>query len=445
MKLLLIGMSHRTAALELRERFAVDDPRPALEKLLASDEVAEAVLLSTCNRTEVLLLCHDLEAARLRLQGFFVRELGRDGVGSFGQLAPSLYELVGHDAVRHAFRVASSVDSMVVGEPQILGQSKDAYRAAVECGACGPVLSRLYQRAFATAKRVRNETRIAERPVSVARVGVELAEQIFETLEDKRALLIGAGEMTELALEALRSHGLSKVSVANRTRERAAALASRFEAEAHGLSELSTLLTDADVVLTSIGGHEPVLTEPLLRAALRDRQHRPMFVIDLGVPRNVHPEVEKLDEVYRYDLDDLQTVAASNEAERRREVDHAEAIVREEEQRFDGWLTALGAVPTIRDLRARAESIRQAEIDRLLPRLGLSSEAEQGVDALTRALVNKILHAPLSRLRAEVEREEGLANLEVARSLFGLDDGGANGGPDPDEDPSDEGGGNAPS
>jgi glutamyl-tRNA reductase len=333
-----------------------------------------------------------------------------------------LFEYVDGAAMGQVFRVAASLDSMVVGEPQILGQMKDAYRAAVGAGACGPILSRLFQSAFAAAKRVRSETRIGERPVSVARVAVDLARQIFESFEDKTALLVGAGEMIEAALEALRGEGVSAIRVANRTRAHAETVAARFAATSHGLEELPSLLAQADVVLTCIAGDAPVLGVSQFAEALRARRGRPIFVIDIGVPRNVDAGVNRLDSVYLYDIDDLAGVAAANAEERRHETTLAEAIVLEEQQRFDGWLAALKAVPTIRHLRARAEAIRQGELQRSLQRLGLDEGQRQGVEALTRSIVNKLLHAPVSRLRAEAEREEGLAYLEAARVLFALDD-----------------------
>ena len=422
MKLLLVGMNHRTAPLDLRERLAVDDPGPVLRKLVADAEVDEAVLLSTCNRVEIVVLTREIEAARLRLRSLFRRDLASDGAGpAEPDVESCLYEYQNGDAMRHVLRVASSLDSMVVGEPQILGQAKDAYRAAVECGAAGPILGRLFQHAFATAKRVRSETRIAERPVSVARVAVDLAAQIFESFEEKRALLVGAGEMIELALRALRGAGLEAICVANRTAERAARLAVQFGATAHGLDELPALLADADVVLTSIGGPEPWLTRVVAERALHARRHRPMFVIDIGVPRNADPAIDALGDVYRYDLDDLAAIANENAEERRREQASAEAIVEAEQQRFDGWFAALRAVPTIRQLRARVEAIRAGEVEKVLPRLTLDDTARDAVDALTRAIVNKILHAPLSRLREEAEREEGIAHLETTRLLFALD------------------------
>jgi glutamyl-tRNA reductase len=443
MRLVLVGMNHRSAPLAVRERFAVEDPAPALAKLVAGPEIEEAVLFSTCNRVEVLASTREAEAARLRLEALFGRELCQGELPAGTRLADCLYHLQDGPAVRHVFRVASSIDSLVIGEPQILGQLKDAYRAAVASGACGVILTRLMSRAFATAKRVRRETRIAERPVSVARVAVDLARQVFERLDDKRALLVGAGEMIELALEALRGEGLRGVRVANRTRARAEDLAGRFDAEAHGLDELPELLPDSDVVLTCIAGDGPVLSRETMVKALRSRRGRPVFVIDLGVPRNVDPTVNELDDVYLFDLDDLSGVAEENAEERRRETIRAEAIVAEEQQNFLGWLSALQAVPTIRDLRTRAEAIRDAELERQLPRLGLDERQREGVTVLARAIVNKVLHAPLSRLRRESEREEGVVYLEVTRTLFGLDEepGDDLGGGDDDDEAGREGGG----
>lgn len=421
MKVLLLGMNHRTASLELRERFAVSDPAPLLSKLAGCEEIDEAVLISTCNRVEVVAVTRRPEAARLRLHAFFRRELASGGDETPG-LEEALYELTDADAMRHVFRVTASIDSLVVGEPQILGQMKEAYRVAREADACGVILTRLFQCAFATAKRVRRETRIAERPVSVARVAVDLARQIFEDLSQKSALLVGAGEMIEIALDALRQDGLAAVRVANRTRAHAAALAERYQASAHGLDELRDLLVRSDVVLTCIGGETPILTAPLVEAVLRQRTS-PLFAIDIGVPRNVDPAVNDLDGIYVYDLDDLSDAAAANAAERQKETVHAEAIVKEEQQRFDGWLAALTAVPTIRDLKARAEAIRAGEVDRSLARLGLDDAQREGVEALTRGLVNKLLHAPLTRLRSGVEREDGFVQLEAVRQLFDLDAG----------------------
>jgi len=419
MKLVLLGMNHETAPVEVRERFAVADVAPVLQKLAAADEIEEVVLVSTCNRVELVATTRHAEAARLRLADFFsVR----------GEARPeNLYVYWDREVVRHVFRVASSMDSMVVGEPQILGQMKDAYRDAVEAATCGPVLSRLFHRAFSTAKRVKNETRIAERPVSVAKMAVDLTRQIFERLDDKSALLIGAGEMIEAAIVALRREGLTQLRVANRTVAHAEDLARRFDASAHGLDELDALLPRADVVLTCVSLDGVLLDSDRVRAALRARQNRPFFLIDLGVPRNIATAVNDLDSAYLYDMDDLQEVAAANADERRREAERGERIVLEEEQRFDGWLVALQAVPAIRLLRARADAIVVQELDRHARALGLEGEQLEKVEALAQSIVNKILHAPVSRLRAESGREEGLAMLEAARELFALDDASAPG------------------
>ncbi len=426
MRVLLCGMNHRSAPVEVRERFAVEDPRAALEKLRGRSAIAEAVLLSTCNRVEVVVATREPATAEAALRAFFQGEIAGDAPLP-GDLEDYLYALRDADAVLHLFRVASSIDSLVVGEAQILGQVKQAFRVAADAGTCGPVLSRLFQAAFAVAKRVRTETAVAERPVSVARVAVELGRQIFESLQGKVALLIGAGEMIEAALVALRHDGLAEVRVANRTRERAAELARRFQGSAHGLGELPGLLAEADVVLSCIGGQRPLLSRGDLAAAMRRRGHRPLFLLDIGVPRNVDPAVHDLPGVYLYDLDDLSGLAEANTRERRREVLRAEALVLEARAEFLAWMQSLAAVPTIRRIRARAESIRRGELERALRRLVLDDRSREAVDALTRAIVNKILHAPVSRLRGLGEDEGGLAHLEAACHLFALDDPNAPG------------------
>jgi glutamyl-tRNA reductase len=425
MKILLLGMNHRTAPVEVRERFAVAEPGPLLRKLIDRPEIKEAVLLSTCNRVEVVVMTENLDAAQHVLLEFFGRELAEGALPAGKALSQLTYMHHGREAIEHVFRVASAIDSMVVGEPQILGQVKDAYRDATEVGACGAVLSRLYQRAFATAKRVKNETGIAERPVSIARVAVDLANQIFESLENKSALLIGAGEMIEAALVALDDHGLGERRIANRTAAHAEELARRFGGSAHGLDELDALLPLTDVVLSCVGGDHVVLTKERVEAALASRQRgqsRPLFLIDIGVPRNIDPAVHELDSAYLYDLDDLQGVAAANEEERRREAERAQRIVIEEREHFDGWLVALQAVPTIRDLRQRAEEIRQAEVERYAGRIGLDANQHEALEKLTRGIVNKIMHAPITKLRDETDREMGLVRLEEVRHLFALDD-----------------------
>ena len=427
MKILLVGMNHRTAPVEIREQFSVADPGEALRKLMEGEALDEAVVLSTCNRVEVVVTTQQPEAARMRLRRFFQKTLEAAGGVPISDLEDHLYWFEDREAIAHVFRVSSAIDSMVVGEPQILGQVKDAYRGALEAGTCGPILSRLFQRAFATAKRVKSETRISERPVSVARVAVELARQIFEGLADKTAVLVGAGDMIETSLYALQREGLTSHRILNRTRERAEALARHFGGSAHGLDELEAQLLEADVVLTCIGGDDPILRVDMLDKIMRKRRWRPMFLIDMGVPRNVEPAVNDVDGIYLYDMDDLQEVSAANVEQRERESMYGERIVAEEQERFDGWLAALRAVPTIRHLRARAESVRRGEIERLGTRLALDETQREGVEALTRGIVNKLLHSPLARLGALADRESGLAVLQEARALFALDDSNAPG------------------
>ncbi len=428
MKILLIGMNHRSAPLEVREHFAAGDAGPALRKLTAHDEIEEAALVSTCNRVELIVTTRRVDDARHLLVRFFQHEFtGGAPIPGGGQFEEFSYEHRDLHAVGHIFRVASSLDSMVLGEPQILGQMKDAYRIAVENQTCGPVLSRLFQRAFATAKRVKNETRIAQRSVSVARVAVDLAGQIFEDLHAKQALLLGAGEMIELALLALQREGLSQIQVANRTVENAQELAQRFGASAHPLGDLPELLSSADVVLSCVGGDRPLLSFEMVRGVLEARRNRPIFFIDIGVPRTIDSRVDELDNAYVYDIDDLQGVVDSNTNERRRESGRGELIVHEEEQNFDRWMAALANVPTIRHVRARAEAIRRAELRRNLGRLDLDDRQFEGIEWLTRGIVNKILHAPIARLRGESDRDAGSALLESARELFALEDGAAPG------------------
>jgi glutamyl-tRNA reductase len=417
--LLLVGLSHRSAPLALREQLAVPDPAPALRRLVAADEIDEAVLVATCNRVEVVATTASEDAARRRLRSFLRYDLAERDLGP--ELERSLYDRVDGDAMRHVLRVASSLDSMVLGEPQILGQAKDAWRRAVACGASGPVLARLFQEAFATAKRVRTETPLAERPVSLARVAVDLAHRIFDDLAGTRVLLVGAGKMVEAAATGLGDAGVARVAVANRTPERAAELAVRCGATAHGLDELPRLLAESDLVLASIAATEPVLTPPLVDAAMRARGDRPIYVIDLGVPRNADPAIDRIARVHRYDIDDLGTLAEENARARQRARVRAEAIVEEQKRRFEGWLAAQRAVPTIRHLRERAEAIRATELERVAGRLALAPADREAVEYLTRSLVNKILHEPMTELRHSARREDGAVVVRVARRLFGLD------------------------
>ncbi|MCE2391521.1 MAG: glutamyl-tRNA reductase [Proteobacteria bacterium] len=413
MTLVLLGLNHRTAPVEVRERYSIapDQLEGLAEKFAAHPEVAEAALIATCNRTEVVVSARDLEQARLALADGFHRRIGDGSAGG-----EQTFELVGEGVVRHLFRVASSLDSMVVGEAQILGQLKDAYRSAVRAHSCGPVLNRLFQRAFRAAKRVRTETGLGASPVSVARVGVQLAGQIFESFEGKRVLLLGAGEMAESALRGLRDSGARDFTVVNRTVAAARRLAERFGGRAAGLEDLEREIGSADVASCSIAVDRPVLGRELLARALAERHGLPILLVDLGVPRNVDPGVNELRNVYVYDLDDIEAQAERGRERRGAAVPQAERIVSAEVDAFERWRAALPLVPTIRELRERVQQQIEQDLARAT-RLD-ASERRRSAEAMTA----KILHRPLDRLRREAEEGAGPYYAEAVRSLFGLEE-----------------------
>ncbi len=412
MTLVLVGLSHRTASVEVRERYAIgsDELARAIAELYEPLQHSEAALISTCNRCERLVVSQDPDAGAARL-----RELFGDETQGL------LYELRGPDAVRHVFRVASSLDSMVVGEAQILGQLKDAYRAAFDAGSCGPILHRLFQRAFRTAKRVRSETGIGAGQVSVARVGVQLAAEVFESLQDKHVALVGAGEMAESALAGLRDAGARNLVVLNRSPEAARRLAERLGARSGGLDALSRELAEADVALTSLAVDRPFLELDSVRDAIASRHGRALLLIDLGIPRNVAPEVNRLDDVYLYDLDDLDAVAQRGQARRRAASEPAEAIVAAECERFERWRAGLVAVPLIKALRERGEALVEQELRRAESALDPADlEARRGLERLAGALVARMLHEPLTRLRAEAEEGNAPYYADAIAEIFGL-------------------------
>ena len=417
MTLLLVGLSHKTAPVALRERYAVSarELSTFAEKLNQSELFAETALLATCNRTELLAVARNPGPARERLERFLHEEIG-DGSAS----ADRVYVLGDGEVVSHLFEVAASLDSMVVGEAQILGQVKDAYRAAVEARSCGPVLNRLFQQSFRAAKRIRTETGLATSPVSVASVGVQLAQEIFEPFEGKHVVLLGAGAMAESALLGLRDAGARDIVVLNRTESRAASLAARLAVSSGPFESLNEELIRADVVLTSLEVEDPILGVEPLRRSMQRRLGRPLLVIDLGVPRNVAAGAQQLENVYLYDIDDLEDVAGRGRSSRGEAVGPALAIVAEERERFERWQAALPLVPTIRELREHAESLARAEAQRSAARLaGGSDDLAEALDRLAEAIVAKILHQPLQRLRAEAEDGSGYY-AEAVRHLFGL-------------------------
>jgi glutamyl-tRNA reductase len=419
MKLLLTGLNHRTAPVEVRERLAFEEKTlPAeLDNLRRQPGLIEGMILSTCNRVEVAVTADEQANAEEAVEGFLAasRKVDRRWV------TPYLYRFDGSDAIRHLFRVASSLDSMVVGEPQILGQLKSAYALAKERGTVGGFLDLVMTRAFNVAKRVRSETEIGESAVSVSYAAVELAREIFGSLQGKSVLLVGAGKMAESAARHLRRAGVSEILVTNRTRERAAAMAEDFGGTVLDYDRFLGALPTVDIVLASSGAPHYILTPEIMRAAMAKRRNQPVFLIDIAVPRNIDPKVNELDSVFLYDIDDLSRVVDTNLQGRVQTAQEAEEIIREEVERMMQRLKTREVAPTIVSLQEQFEIWRQGEIERQRGRLGaLTPQQEEAIDALTRGLVNKIAHGPIAELRRTASDPTGAHLMGVIRRLFRL-------------------------
>jgi glutamyl-tRNA reductase len=420
MSILVVGLNHRSAPVEVRERLSRSPERFAglIEKLVGAEGLREAAILSTCNRLEVLAVGEDEERGTERLLRLLTREAG------FAPFEPRhLYRLRREEAVLHVFRVAASLDSMVLGEAQILGQVKEAYRAALEAGTCGPMLNRLFQHAFRAAKRVRTRTGLGSSSISVASIGVQLARELFESLDRKRVLLVGAGEMSESAVDALCHAGAGSVVVANRTLETARRLAERVGGRAVPLDAIDSELLSADVLLCSVQVAEPLLSRARLAGALSGRHGRPLLAIDLGLPRNIEPSASSIEILYLYDLDDLQEIAERGRERRREAVTLAEAIVREELESFEAWRASLPMTPVVRGLVEQARALASEEVAKARQKLE-APEADAGevIERLGESIVNKLLHGPLVRLRDEAAAGTGLYYADAVRRLFGLED-----------------------
>ena len=418
----LLGVNHKTAPVEVREQLAVSDKKlaDALQRLMGISGVREGIILSTCNRVEVLA---HTENGSADLRQFLREHFGLEP----SSYEPHLYEYRAKDAVRHVFRVASSLDSLVIGEPQILGQVKEAYASARAIGTVQSHLDLLLTRAFAVAKRVRTETAVGSSSVSIASVAVELAERIFGSLQGKQVCLVGAGKMSEIAARHLLARGAGPMFVANRTYERAQTLANRFGGSAIRFDELYDHCEQADIVITSTGAPVTIFKREHGERFLSRRRNRPMFFIDIAVPRDVDPDMNKLDGIFIYDIDDLQEAAASHAAERTKEAERAERIIEEEVSRFHARVQSLHIVPAILSLQDYVENIRQAELDRVRGRLGhLSPEQEQALEALTHGIVNKILHTPITRLKSAASGPEVTTLVDAFKKIFNLQDRAAN-------------------
>src|SRR6266851_5655424 len=414
----LIGINHKTAPVEVRERLAIPEPHlpEALRRLAEHPGVDEGLILCTCNRVEMWAQTRNGGAdLRAFLRNYFLLDPA--------DYEPHLYEYREQDAIRHLFRVAASLDSMVVGEPQILGQVKEAYATARAVGAVHSQLDLLLTRAFAVAKRVRNETAVGSSAVSVASVAVELAKKIFGSLHGKHVYLVGAGKMSELAARHLLAHGAESIFVANRTYDRAIRLAQKFDGQAIEFSRLYDSCERADIVITSTGSPKFIFRTEHGEKLMALRRNRPMFFIDIAVPRHVDPALNKLDGIFVYDIDDLQQAVSSHVADRKKEAEKAEAIVNGEVEKFHARLQSLDVVPTIVSLQDHLETIRQAEIDRVRGRLGsMTADQELAVEALTRGIVNKIMHTPISTLKTAARDPESTTVIDLVRRLFNLRD-----------------------
>lgn len=421
MNIIAVGLSHKTAPVELREMLAVPESRisEALHRLCAYRGIKEGVLLSTCNRVEVYAVVDDVDAGFSRVQEFLAdTHLSL----SSEQLTPHLYWHTDGRAISHLFRVASSLDSMVVGEPQILGQIKAAFEAALTHKSSGLILNKLVQKAISVAKRVRTETRIAETAVSVSYAAVELARKIFSNLAEKTVLLVGAGEMAKLAAKHLVNSGVHRVMITTRNPQAGAELAERFQGVSIPFDDFRRAMAEADIVLCSTGASHYLIRADDVEQALRRRMNRPIFLIDISVPRNIEPAVKDIDNAFLFDIDDLEMRVEQNREERLREAGKAERMIEQEVGVMLQWLQSLHVTPTIVALRKRAEEIKQAEMERALGRLGqLSEEERAAVESLASAIVNKLLHGSLVTLKAEAQSAAGSIYIEAARRFFNLD------------------------
>ncbi len=419
-QIVAIGLNHKTAPVEVRERlaFSGEDTAKVLEAMSQDPSVEEIALFSTCNRVEFLLSTQEPTESVEAVKDFLAEFKGTPR----SVFEEALYEFRGDDAVRHIFRVASSLDSMVVGEAQILGQIKESYREACNHGTCGVILNRLMHRSFSVAKRVRTETGIGDHAVSISYAAVELGRKIFGELDDKAILLLGAGEMAELAVEHLVNNRAAPIFVANRTFERGVELAERFKGTAIRFEEVPQYLKEVDIVISSTGAPHYVVVRDDFKGLMRARKNRPLFFIDIAVPRDIDPEINRISNVYVYDIDDLKNAIQENIDERQLEAVRGERIVDAAVIQFRRWFEGLDVVPTIVSLREKMEEIRQRELKKTFASLGAASEQDRdAIDRLTAALVNKILHGPTLFLKECGHTDEKSLYLDLTRRIFNLD------------------------
>ncbi|HBH61232.1 MAG TPA: glutamyl-tRNA reductase [Nitrospiraceae bacterium] len=418
MEILIVGLNHKTAPIEVREKVAFDGPKldEAVNILKTSGVLKENIILSTCNRVEIYAGVNETDAG---VEGI------KDFISDFHKvpkdlLDKSLYIHKGPEAIRHMYRVAASLDSMVVGEPQILGQLKDAYDAALKNKTTGMYLNKLMRKSVSVAKRIRTETKIAESAVSISFAAVELAKKIFDDLATKSFMLIGAGEMAELAARHLINSGVKDVYVTNRTTARAEELAHEFHGKVILFDNFTLELRYTDIVICSTGAPHYILMKDQVHKIMKERRQKPMFIIDISVPRNIDPRINDLDNVYLYDVDNLQGIIDTNIQERAKEAEKAEQIVDEEIGSYLKWTAALTATPTIVALRNKAEEIRKDELEKTLKKMGpLEEKTIRAIEQLTSSIVNKLVHPPTAALKAEEEDKEQM--LGIIQKLYNLE------------------------
>ncbi len=417
--IILIGVNHKTAPVSLREKlsFSEEETLTALETLRQHPGIKEILIFSTCNRTEILYVA--AQSGTVDVLIAFVSGFKKVPPSEF---VPALYIHRKDDAVRHLFRVASSLDSMMVGEPQILGQIKQAYRTAVKAGTSRVLLNRMMHKSFSVAKKVRKETGIGDNAVSISYAAIELAHKIFSDLSTKTVMLLGAGEMAELAVEHLISHNVGQIRVSNRTFENAVSLAQRFKGRALGFEERIDALSEVDIIISSTGATDYVITADQVRKAMKKRKYRTLFFIDIAVPRDIDPKINELSNVYVYDIDDLKTVVASNIQQREQETVKAERFVSEAVIRFRHWLDSLSTVPTIKALNDKMTAIVEMECNKTLAHLPHLPEPDRdAIRRMTRAIAAKAIHDPIMFLKHTGGHRDDSLYLNVARQLFNLD------------------------
>lgn len=419
----LVGLNHRTAGVDVREKFALTNLTEFETGLLSTCRLREVMALSTCNRVEILAVADRATCREMDMPEAIRAHWAASCQGPLDVLRQHTYAHEALDAVSHLFCVAASLDSMVMGEPQILGQLKGSYRKAVEAGTARVITNRLLHKAFSVAKRVRTETAIASSAVSISYAAVELAKKIFGELSGKTAMLVGAGEMAELAATHLLTSGIEKLYITNRTYARAQELAKTMHGEAIFFEDMVERLKDVDIVISSTGSPTAIIRAKDIREVLKKRRNRAMFFIDIAVPRDIDPDVNGLDNVYLYDIDDLKEVVEENMANRRDEAVKARAIVDMETQAFSMWLTSLALQPTITDMLGRAETVAERELAKTLKRLGnVDDDTRQALEVLVHSVSRKLLHEPITFLKRRT-REEGSSErfIDITRRIFNLD------------------------